>query len=485
MVKKVGQYELTTILGKGTFGTVYLGKHIPSKKKVAVKVICKKTLKPELMSRLEQEILCQKSVSSENIVKLIEVQKTENNFYLILEYCEGGDLGNFLKKNGPVAEDIARRWIQQIIEGFKVLQEKSIIHRDLKTQNILLTEESFSAVLKLADFGLSRFIDDDLAKTWVGTPLYMAPEIFNCEEYGPKADIWSLGLVFYEMLTGELPIKVQKREQIPSAQRSLKPMPSSISVQGQEFLLRLLEYDHKKRISFQELFNHPYIISRTNNVVIDEELSDEEFEDEDFILLERDESINDNLVLSKLESPEINYLDVVNSICKDLELGKIFEKIVEKLTNNQNFFFAFAVSVEATLVLEKRILHCKEICSKSQGNVQNLDFEKSFERLKKFFKEFLEKSEGLNKLQSEAKKELSIEEFLQGYAIDLCKKAAENEYLCDYDASKAKYQEAVLILEYLNKTYCEEGSNENKKIESFLSETNIRVQNVNVHISSF
>ena len=189
MVKRVGQYELKNILGKGTFGTVYLGKHVPSKNKIAVKVIQKESLKPELLLRLEQEIQCQRSVSSENIVKLIDVQKTENNFYLILEYCPGGDLGKFLKDNGPVNESIAQRWIQQIVEGFKVLQKKNIIHRDLKTQNILLTEKNTSAILKLADFGLSRFIEDDLAKTWVGTPLYMAPEIFNCEEYGAKADI--------------------------------------------------------------------------------------------------------------------------------------------------------------------------------------------------------------------------------------------------------------------------------------------------------
>ena len=109
MVKKVGQYELKSILGRGTFGTVYLGKHIPSSNKIAVKVISKENLKPELQLRLEQEIQCQRSVNSEFIVKLLDVQKTENNFYLILEYCEGGDLGNFIKKNGPVSEIVAQK----------------------------------------------------------------------------------------------------------------------------------------------------------------------------------------------------------------------------------------------------------------------------------------------------------------------------------------------------------------------------------------
>lgn len=109
MGKRIGQYELKTKLGKGTFGTVYLGKHIPSRNKIAIKMINREGLKPEQQNRLEQEILCQRSVSSEYIVSLIDVQKTENNFYLILEFCAGGDLGLFIKSHGPVSESVAQR----------------------------------------------------------------------------------------------------------------------------------------------------------------------------------------------------------------------------------------------------------------------------------------------------------------------------------------------------------------------------------------
>ena len=109
MGKRIGQYELNTKLVKGTFGTVYLGKHIPSRNKIAIKMINREGLKPEQQNRLEQEILCQRSVSSEYIVSLIDVQKTENNFYLILEFCAGGDLGLFIKSHGPVSESVAQR----------------------------------------------------------------------------------------------------------------------------------------------------------------------------------------------------------------------------------------------------------------------------------------------------------------------------------------------------------------------------------------
>lgn len=179
MGKRIGSYELKSKLGKGTFGTVYLGKHIPSKNKIAIKQITRKDLRTDQQNRLEQEIICQRSVDSDYVVKLLDVQKTDNNFYLILEYCSGGDLGQFIQQNGPVDEPVARRWMQNLTEGFKALRAKNIIHRDMKLQNILLTEPTTSAILKLADFGMSRFLDDDLAQSWLGTPLYMAPEVFR------------------------------------------------------------------------------------------------------------------------------------------------------------------------------------------------------------------------------------------------------------------------------------------------------------------
>lgn len=190
MGKRIGSYELKAKLGKGTFGTVFLGKHIPSKNKIAIKMINRQGLRQEQQNRLEQEILCQRSVESEYVVKLLDVQKTDNNFYLILEFCSGGDLGQFIQQNGPVDESVAQRWMQHLAEGFKALRAKNIIHRDLKLQNILMTEATTSAVLKLADFGMSRFLDEDLAQSWLGTPLYMAPEVFRWKDgYDAKADI--------------------------------------------------------------------------------------------------------------------------------------------------------------------------------------------------------------------------------------------------------------------------------------------------------
>ena len=488
MVKRVGQYELKNILGKGTFGTVYLGKHVPSKNKIAVKVIQKESLKPELLLRLEQEIQCQRSVSSENIVKLIDVQKTENNFYLILEYCPGGDLGKFLKDNGPVNESIAQRWIQQIVEGFKVLQKKNIIHRDLKTQNILLTEKNTSAILKLADFGLSRFIEDDLAKTWVGTPLYMAPEIFNCEEYGAKADIWSLGLVLYEMLTGELPIKVQRREQIPAAQKSLKACPLGLSDDCKDLLSKLLEYDPKNRISFQDLFLHPFITGKKVILEpnIDEYQEIDEFE-EDFVLLERDESIHEMLIMKKDTHPLINVPEIIASIQSDIEICITFDKIAEKLKMNNNSLIILAIYIEAISILENQIKLCKDIIAKYQlGEALYPEFFEKFNSLKLYFKDFAKKSDETNRYLQvgnfNRSESYNILEFIKKYAVDLCKNGANDEYLTDYGASKLKYQEALTLLNYLNKSKHTQDSPSKKYFDNFLADTYKRLKKANIRV---
>lgn len=480
MVKKVGPYELKSILGKGMFGTVYLGRHTPSNNKIAVKVISKETLKPELQIRLEQEILCQRSVSSENIVKLIDVQKTENNFYLVLEYCEGGDLGNFIKQNGPVTEKIAQKWMQQITEGFKVLQKKNIIHRDLKLQNILMTENTTSAVLKLADFGLSRFLEDDLATTWVGTPLYMAPEVLKCEEYGSKADIWSLGLVLYEILTGELPIKVQKREQIPSAQKSLKSLPEFLSDDCKDLLSKLLEYDSHKRISFEEIFIHPFIRpdeSKPNNL--------KDSEEEDFILLDRDESVHEGIVFVKDTHPIANIPESISSVKLSLQVSLGLENIAEKCAHNKDFFTSLAVFIEASSILESKIRFCKDLVEKY--NLNPIDFPKLFEKyneLKQTFEKILKRTAEIEKLvDDDDMSEILIQEYLFKQAINLSSQAAKYEYLNDYNNSKNKYQEAWTLFDYLSKSYgCELGENK-IFVDSFISKTYRRLDNVIIKLN--
>ena len=124
--------------------------------------------------------------------------------YIVTEYCEGGDLRSFIKRKKRVAEHEAVKILKDIVNGFKYLYRHEIIHRDLKPANILLHNDR----CKISDFGFAKdleFGEDTVLKSIVGTPLYMSPQILNKKSYTNKSDLWSVGLIFYEMIYGQTP----------------------------------------------------------------------------------------------------------------------------------------------------------------------------------------------------------------------------------------------------------------------------------------
>lgn len=131
---------------------------------------------------------------------------TKSNHYLFLELCSGGDLRGYLKEKVRLPEVEVQSFMQQIVSGMKYLYQNNIVHRDLKLQNILLTEKSPNAILKIADFGLAKQYDnnDDVFETKCGTPIYMAPEVGK-GKYDDKADLWSLGVMLFELVAGVPP----------------------------------------------------------------------------------------------------------------------------------------------------------------------------------------------------------------------------------------------------------------------------------------
>jgi serine/threonine-protein kinase ULK/ATG1 len=227
MSKSVGDYILREKIGKGSYADVYKGVHKNTGIKYAIKTIFKENLSdPKLLMGLESEIKIMREFAHENIVKLYEYFSSEKNFYLVLELCEGGDLSKYIKKSKRLSERVSHSFMLQIVNGLTFLQDKSFIHRDLKPANVLLTELSENATLKLADFGFAKNLAGaSLAQTRCGTPLYMvirhiyliairlllmflkAPEILEAKDYDGKADIWSVGCIFYEMLVGVCPFR--------------------------------------------------------------------------------------------------------------------------------------------------------------------------------------------------------------------------------------------------------------------------------------
>lgn len=191
MFKQVGDYELKNRIGRGNYADVYLGVHVKTREQYAIKVIAKEKFShPKLIAGLESEVKIMKEFNHRNILSLKKYFSSANNFYLVMEYCAGGDLNKFIKKVGRLREEHAFNFLAQLAEGIAFLNEQGFIHRDLKTANVLLTEETVRATLKIADFGFARQLQSDaLAQTPCGTPLYMvriyfsfrlSPSIFLC-----------------------------------------------------------------------------------------------------------------------------------------------------------------------------------------------------------------------------------------------------------------------------------------------------------------
>lgn len=258
---QVGNYVIfKKRIGKGAFSTIYKGYHKRTKETVAIKEISLDILN-KYESALRRETNIMKKLNHSNIVKLHETiidDKTEN-VYLIMDFYKRGDFSKFLKKR-PLKEKYALKYLKQIVDGLKYLMENQIIHRDLKPQNILMSDVG---TLKIADFGFARYFEDDvMIQTVCGSPMWMAPEIIKNKQYNIKSDLWSIGVIFFQMLTGKTPFQANNiLDLIKKIEKSSINIPNNIHLtQGcKELLLGLLEKDPDKRIEWNALFNH-YLI---------------------------------------------------------------------------------------------------------------------------------------------------------------------------------------------------------------------------------
>ena len=190
-------------IGRGAFSKVYKGFDLNTDEPVAVKSIEKDSIVEKLQKRLKLEIKLHSELSHNNIIKLYDFIEDSEYYYLILEYCENGDLHKLIKR-GRLDENISKNYTKQLVNGLKYLRTKNIVHRDLKPHNILLSDNC--RVVKITDFNFARELwDRQLAETLCGSPLYMAPEIIKTNQYTNKSDLWSVGMIIYEMVHGCTP----------------------------------------------------------------------------------------------------------------------------------------------------------------------------------------------------------------------------------------------------------------------------------------
>ncbi|CAK82447.1 unnamed protein product (macronuclear) [Paramecium tetraurelia] len=268
-----GKYYIkTTKLGKGNFAETHLATLKDNEKIVyACKLIAKQNIieklkksnnpdsrKEYIINSLKKEVSLWKQMDHPNIVKFIDFSETPNNIYFFLEYCNGGDLDMLIKDKGKLSEQEAADIFLQIAEGCSYLYDKSVFHRDLKPENILI----HNGTAKLADFGFAKVIEEDKKDvaahgTSVGTPYYMAPQILAGEDYCIKCDVWSLGVILYQMLFGVLPWKdTNSIIQLLNAINNQKiqfPNTNPVGQEMKDLITKMLQKREEDRINIKEV----------------------------------------------------------------------------------------------------------------------------------------------------------------------------------------------------------------------------------------
>ena len=282
-------------IGKGAFGEIYLSQIKGKQGYLATKKISKQHAdQPSHAKYLRNELSILKNLRHHrNIVKLIDFKETYNNYYIVMELCNGGSLKDCLKKyqkktGKPFTEEIVQYLMRQIIDVMKYVHSLGIIHRDLKLDNILVKFNNDSdknnlnmmkATIKIIDFGCATYMNDsNLVYSTLGTPINMAPTVVNKMNYNQmgintgnigynqKADIWSLGTICYEMLIGQPVFNAKSLEELVyKVQNGTYKVPTYLSKEVISFLNGMLQINSENRLNCEELSRHYFLIKDTKD----------------------------------------------------------------------------------------------------------------------------------------------------------------------------------------------------------------------------
>ncbi|XP_069964878.1 uncharacterized protein Sik3 isoform X2 [Bactrocera oleae] len=256
---RVGYYELEKTIGKGNFAVVKLASNIVTKSKVAIKIIDKTCLNREYLTKTFREISILKSLRHPHITRLYEVMQSETMIYLVTEYASNGEIFDHLAENGPMKELEAARVFTQLVSAVQYCHSMGVVHRDLKAENVLLDNDMN---IKLADFGFSnRYEEGSPLTTWCGSPPYAAPEVFQGLEYdGPKADIWSLGVVLYALVCGALPFNGDTLLELKGRVVTGKfRIPYFMSRDCEHLLRNMLVVEPDRRYTLKQIIKHRWL----------------------------------------------------------------------------------------------------------------------------------------------------------------------------------------------------------------------------------
>jgi serine/threonine-protein kinase len=262
----LGKFRIERVLGRGGMGVVVAATHLQLGQQVALKFLLPASLvRPESRARFEREARAVAMLKTEHVARILDVGKLENGApYMVLEYLEGETLAKRLHDEGPLPIPLVAEWLLQACEAIAEAHATGIVHRDLKPANLFLaTAADGSPTLKVLDFGVSKLRTlaqdgDDrsptAAQSILGSPLYMSPEqLRSSKDVDERSDVWSLGVVLYELLTAKMPFEAENvHQQYAMVIEGAAPPPSShrpeIPAELDAIILRCLKPEPDKRL---------------------------------------------------------------------------------------------------------------------------------------------------------------------------------------------------------------------------------------------
>uniref|UniRef100_A0A1A8E3E7 non-specific serine/threonine protein kinase n=1 Tax=Nothobranchius kadleci TaxID=1051664 RepID=A0A1A8E3E7_NOTKA len=336
--KRVGSYLIGRKLGEGSFAKVREGLHTLTGEKVAVKVIDKRKARKDsyVTKNLRREGQIQQMICHPNITQLLDILETDNSYYLVMELCPGGNLMHRIYDKKCLEERETQKYIRQLVLAVEHLHRVGVVHRDLKIENLLLDEKDN---IKLIDFGLSNCAGilgySDPFSTQCGSPAYAAPELLARKKYGPKVDIWSIGVNMYAMLTGTLPFTVEpfnlRALHQKMVDKEMKPLPRSLSTAAICLLKKLLEPDPSKRPNIHQVMADSWLQLANRNTGVP------------LIHRMHIEEVNQTVLRHMTEKMGIKHSEALSAVlqnraCHTLAIYHLLNKKVKRLTTQYREF---------------------------------------------------------------------------------------------------------------------------------------------------
>jgi len=484
-------YKLFKLLGSGSFGEVYLTEKEGFPELFATKVInLNKNTSKKLLKYLNYELSIMKELNNHpNIIRFYDTFNSPHHCYVVMEYCNGGSLSDCLKKYGkPFPQEIIQYFMRQIVNGLKYIHSKRIIHRDIKMDNILIKYKNkedlqnfrlLKSEIKIIDFGLATKLGPDgYAYTFIGSPINMDPHILEgynedgkfekLQKYNEKADIWSLGTICYQMLTGDTVFKVDNFQELIHAARAgiyHIPVKDDLTKEMVSFIYSMLQYYGDYRLSAEEISKHDFLnkdvkdFSKVDLTKFGEKISN------GYIVIN---SKRDEKMFKIINSPQDKVI-IFPSSKNDKETEIIdLENIEKKILKIEN--------KEA----EEKDIFKKNLENRLRTNPKKIFSNKNLEQWHKYLSEILQEYQeakkyfGENNLkmkeQDAEKKCLEIQQLKANIEAGIQIKAAPSqvtpEYIYGYTTKERNEKFKEIINKYLkDKNYLKLKINSNKKYE--------------------